>query len=617
MLATLRFSATCNIAAGRYFVDNIFLYKIYQLGKSTALLVAVFPLFLSEKLSLSESEIILIGSYFFLLPLIFEVPLGILADIYGSKRVIYSGLVIFILAFVALLIMPSHLAYMIYLLAITFAGCCFSGSEDSLLMNIIPTDKRMFEIRSELTAFNYKASSILILLGGGAYYFNPIIPIILQILCLGVAAFALSQIKVSQLNLKIKKKVNIINLLRDSKSTLNVYRLSLIFLIALCGFIIIANNRVVSIAFADILPFGAAMSVSIIFVLGNIISSKSSELFYQWFKGYKTPLQPLAFLCGLVFVASIAMSFQSIICLVAGFWLLCAFKSAYRIYLNSVLLDSLFDRSNVATVLSLSNLFSGILAFLFSFLYGNLFSTFQIANWGISIFLLVAFSLVGLIVFLKKEESWIVNPANAQSNKVHKIKRYYQEFYYEQIYPQASFINIHIKDRSYSESLYPAPSLLEIKDNIVKWSFIRGRALSEVDRNTQLLILDKIVEVFKERLANKVTLSHGDLHPDNIQILDDNSYVVLDWDLCQNLSDDFDILSLFTSPRLLLSEQERIAFVQELFGIEKEKSMRLMVDFIRKKIMILQDFKGDFIKKLTAEYRQLESKFSTLEVYYN
>ncbi|WP_019222287.1 MFS transporter [Bartonella rattaustraliani] len=143
-------------------MDKIKQFKIYNVSKLTALVVAVLPLFLSEKLHLLQADIVLIGSYFLLLPLILEVPLGFLSDAYGSKRVIYAGLFFFFCGFLALFMNYAYFAYATYLLCITLAAACFSGAEDSLLFFVVPKHRTLFSVKSEVAAVTYSATTILI-----------------------------------------------------------------------------------------------------------------------------------------------------------------------------------------------------------------------------------------------------------------------------------------------------------------------------------------------------------------------------------------------------------------------------------------------------------------------
>lgn len=601
------------VFAGKFSMDNIFRLKIYYLNKSTALLVAIFPLFLSDVLSLSETQIILAGSYFFLLPLFLEIPLGILSDIYGNKRVLYAGLIIFVLAFIFLLLLPTNFAYLTYLFCITVAACCFSGAEDSLLVSLVPSDKSIFEVKSEVSAFTYKASTVLIIVGGLTYYLHPLLPIILQILLLLLAIIVLSKVENRRTISKDRHRQKFFNVITSSnKQIMNLYRLAVIFLTAICSFAIIANNRTVSIAFSNLLPVNPAVTVSIIFVVGNIISSKSNLFFYKYFKRFSTPLYPLTVIGLMVILASLAMSVKSYLVLLAGFWLLCAFKSAYRAYLGSILLDSLHDTKNIATVLSMSTVLGSIFSFGFSFIYGTVFSDFQSANLGISLFMLFSFVLAGLVIAFKKEEAWFYSPDNAQSNKQHIIKRYHQTFSYRQIYPDSSVINPYIKNNQYISTLYPAPRLLSINDNMVEWEFIKGSPLSEVDRETQASVISKMLCIFQDRLKHNVALCHGDLHPDNIMVGKDNAFFVIDWDLCQELDASFDILTFFTSPRLLLSESERLAFLKSLLLVSDLEAKELMKTFIDKKVTQLRSYDSDFIKQLTQQYVFLQEKIYSL-----
>ncbi|WP_246257378.1 ecdysteroid 22-kinase family protein [Bartonella gabonensis] len=129
-----------------------------------------------------------------------------------------------------------------------------------------------------------------------------------------------------------------------------------------------------------------------------------------------------------------------------------------------------------------------------------------------------------------------------------------------------------------------------------------GTVLSQVDLLHQKAIIDQINKIFQDRLSKNIILSHGDLHPDN-------SFMVVDWDLCQEASPELDILTFFTSPRLSLNLEERIDYISHLLSISKDEALPMIKALIAKKISDLCLYQNIFMKQLVLDYMNLNEKF--------
>lgn len=568
--------------------------------------MAVLPLFLSQHLGLTQSDIVLLGSYFFLLPFLLEVPLGLLADLYGNKPIIYTGLTFFLLGFVCLLCFSPYIAYSSYLFCIVVAAACFSGAESSFLLSILPEKANLFTVQSEVAAFTYTITSFLIFLGGVLFYIHPIVPIIFQIISLFIAIVIFFKLS-SGIELGSKhKNSTFFQLITSSYTELkNIYVMAIIFLIAIAGFAVMVNNRTVSIAFADLLPIKPEILVAIIFIIGNFMSAASNQFFKKSFPKFQTPVWPILIIGGLAVSSFFLMSIPKIVALFIGFLVLCIFKSAYRAYLNSLLIHSLKDSKIVATILSLSAIISALVSFLFSFLYGHAFSSFAMANLWMAVLMGIFFVFAAVIIFFNKEEITWIEPENAQSSKKHFIKRYHQTFSYGQIYPTSDLINEYLKNGSYLDTLYPAPKMLSLQGKQIIWEFLKGCTLSEADIAQQKQVIYKIKDLFKARIEKKIALAHGDLHPDNIMVVDTNKFYVIDWDLCKEAEPEHDILTFFTSPRLHLNPEERITFISDLLSCSVREAQQKLSLFLAHKIKQLKKYDNPFMHNLVADYEHL------------
>lgn len=591
----------------KYSVDRLRYFKFYNLAKSTALVVAIFPLFLYKQLGLCEADIVRISSYSFLLPLILEIPLGFFSDYFGSLKLVKLGIFVFTFAYISLLIFPNYVAYYLYVFAISLAAACFSGAEDSLLVSIIPDNVDLFSVKADLASFVYQKTTILLLLGGMLYYFAPYSPFILQVISLISAYLFLVKTTDKLIIHKNKQAYNLLNsVLHSKKDILNLYKFSIVLLIAISSFIVLINNRTVSIHFAKILNYNPAIIVSIIFVLGNLLSSKANLWFKTYFKQYSTPIIPISIIGILAISSFLVMSLPSFFSLALGFLLLAIFKASYRAYLSSALVSSIYNTSYTATILSICSLLTAIISFILSLVYAYIFTDFHLANLYLAILLFIIFALSILTIYLKRSEIICIKHSHAFSDKQHFIKRYYQNFIYAQKYPKNSDINDALKNRYYTKCLYPAPMLLKVSDNIIEWEYIKGKRLSEIERAGQMEVIKKLIDIFTQRLNNNIILSHGDLHPDNIMVKNNGSFSVIDWDLCQNLPQNFDILTLFTHPDLKLKINERIKFLSNLLNLSDEKAKHIIQSFLKNKIEHLSNIKNIEIKLLIEKYKNLK-----------
>ena len=103
------------------------LWTIFSIGKSTAIVVPILPLCLVTQHRLTVETMLQIASYFVLVPVLLDVPMGWLGDRIGHRFVLTIGTLIFLCGFGALLANTAH-GYPIYLLCIGIAAACYSGA---------------------------------------------------------------------------------------------------------------------------------------------------------------------------------------------------------------------------------------------------------------------------------------------------------------------------------------------------------------------------------------------------------------------------------------------------------------------------------------------------------
>lgn len=599
------------VVEARFSVDSISKYKWYSVLRSTALVVTVLPIYLVEAHSLTVSEIIKYSSVFFLLPLVVEIPLGLLADRIGPTRVVIIGLIIFSGAFLSLIFASGVGSYLVYLLFITLASSCFSGAEDSILLNLVPKRDDLFSVKSDLNIFFYYTTSIVLLAGGVLYHLEPRLPFVLQaISILGAAWLVFTLPGRTEKSPSHRRPATIEALKSGSAQFLNSYRLAIIACMAVSTFIVGLNSRTVQIQLSDLLPFGQAIGVSAMFVAGNFVSAASLSCLKVYYSRCKTPIWPMVSLGIISFTSFSLLSTNTTAGVVLGFMALCAFKSGYRTYLSSQLLISLRDKGSTATVMSYVALTTAIVSALGSSIFSFYFSDFGTLNSYLALFMVAMFLIATSVIWNSRIEVIEVTPTNALSGKRHFIKREYNELTYIQRYQCQDHVNENITTLRYLEALYPSPNLVRQSDCELEWEFVAGDVLSLASKERQILALKTFSEIFARRLAVGGGLVHGDLHPDNILLADDGNVCVVDWDLCDygNIVDD--VLALYTSPRLKIDVEQRLEAISKLFNESVDDSRARAEEFVERKIDHLSNFGGEFIKSVCAGYVKIRKDFA-------
>lgn len=594
--------ANARTAEVKYSVDNLRLFKLFSVCKSTALVVPILPLLLYEVKGLDAGSIVFISGVFSIVIIFLETPLGLWADRSGSKKVVLLSIASMILGFCSLIFLPGELSYYGYMAAITIAAASLSGAEDSLLLRVCSSKHELFDVKSAISAHVYLWTIFFLLAGGLLYKLNPLIPFVAQIFILLVAIYLCHRIKVDG-EVRSSAIAGVTQLLHSSgREVQRPYVMILIGLSAVSAFSISLANRTGPLAFADVLDGNPALISSVIFVVGNLCSAQAAVIFRRAFKGFETPLVPV-FCLGMIAVSSCMMlSGQNILLVGSGFALLSAFKTGYRNYISTQLILSLRDRQGLATTLSISSIISAVVTFALSMIIAAMFSRASEANLFIAVVLFVVYGLglVGLVGF--RSEIFPVTPENAASEKEHYLIRRHCKWTYQQVYPTENLINEHILSGDFRKTRYPAPALIAVGKTMLEWEYLRSTPLSNLSSERQLEALKDLTEVFKARLHDSVQLSHGDLHPDNILVSEDGDLMIVDWDLCGLHSAEFDPLSVFTSPQLKIGSCDRLELLSASTGMSHEEARAEAIEFAQWKEQQLSHFSSEFIKWVSRGY---------------
>lgn len=593
-------------------MDNIGLFRWYAVCKSTAIVVPVLPLLLSEEKGLDAGNIVFISGIFSFVVILLETPLGLWADKEGSKKVIKLAMASMILGFCCLIFLPGEISYYGYMAAIAFAGASLSGAEDSLLLRVCSSKHELFEVKSRISTHVYMWTIVLLLAAGFLYQLNALLPFIAQIFFLGMAIYLCHLINVDS-EVHSPKSASVAQLLRSSHQEIQrPYILILIAISSVSAFAVSLANRTGPLVFADVFGDDPALVSSAIFVIGNLSSAQSAVLFRRTFKASESPVVPTLCL-GVIAVSSCLMlAGQNIVLVAAGFILLSAFKTGYRNYISSLLILSLRDRESLATTLSISAIISAVVAFVLSMIIAALFSQASEANLFIAgtLFITYGIGLIGLVAF--RSESIFVTPTNAVAGKAHFLQRQYCKWTYKQVYPAPDLINEYVLSGEFRETRYPAPALVASEESALEWEYLHAVPLSNLDAEQQLKALQSLSEIFKVRLQEGVQLSHGDLHPDNILVAQDGTLMVVDWDLCGPHHAAFDPLTLFTSPQLKISIHDRLKLLTASTSLSPNEALKKAIGFSQRKEKELSQFSGEFICRISKGYGAIAEEFKSV-----
>lgn len=579
-------------------MDNLSKFKLYTLFKSTAIVTPILPIYLSETLLLNTSEIVYYSSFFYILPFLFEIPTGILSDKIGSKRCNSLGIIALSIAFFGLLI-PEKNSYLNYLFFITLSGCLLSGSDSSLLFQIVGSQD-IHKIKAQIDQLFYGSTSLMLLLSSILYLLDPHIPIIMQCMLLFTAYICLSHIAAN-----IKKKNN--NKTPSIIGGIHIrrYIIPLIIFSGILSFCLNLNARTVQIHMYTLDFSINIITIGFVFFIGNLISTLGIFLYKKNIHksdniGFMILIITIGFSLSFIF-----MSIDSRLFVITGFLLICFIKPIFRSYISSTYISLQEKEHSIASTLSIYQLISSLIVTVASFAYAMFFTDFQSSNLFISFSILVVGIPLSILYHTHPGSKKEILFNTAVSDKKHFIKRNHTKLNFIQQYPSKDCINSLIYDNN--QFVYNHPKLIKESERELVWEYVKGTRLSDLSRNDQLNYIKRLASIQKNFAKNSSfdIIVHNDLHPHNI-LISNNKYYVIDWDLCAKGEIDNDVLSLFTSPFLNISFEERLSFISDTLSISNAEAKATTKTFISNKIFHLKMLDGhEFIKHLISKYSEL------------
>ena len=148
-------------------------YRNYNLFKSTAWIIPILFIYITQQKSITNEQIIYVAGLFSLLPFIIEIPFGILADKIGTKNILALGILFQILSCMSLILVPSHVSYHFYLICINFASAMFSGADQSFVRNLFSDQESFKTYLHENNGLFYRNSIFMLIIGTTVIGFLP------------------------------------------------------------------------------------------------------------------------------------------------------------------------------------------------------------------------------------------------------------------------------------------------------------------------------------------------------------------------------------------------------------------------------------------------------------
>ncbi|PJD96464.1 MAG: hypothetical protein CK425_05690 [Parachlamydia sp.] len=571
-------------------------YTKFYISQSTAFITPILYIFLDEKFGMNPSSILKISAIYWIMSIGMQLPCGVLADRWGVKKNLYLCLFLQALSCISLLFIQHIAAYHFYLICIYLAeGLCVSASSILIRKQFQDSQTTQFkEYSFKLQNSFYLITSVFILVSSFLFTFNKHIPFVLQIVNFALSAFFLSKIPEQYIS-NTKASRNIFFCagedLRKSFQFIMVERFYLYLIVCLTffGLGVSINQKAIQIQLFSLFTHNKVMMVGCIIALGNLFSSVGAKLFYSWISRNHSLRTEVAILITMLFLSYLSMSIDSLFAVIIGFMLINLFKGCFRPLIGSELINRYpFNSSrstNLALVSTLSIIVSSVFQYSIAFFYNDiLFGNILFASLTLIILVASGLALSSVSSWCMREET---SPLTGKKSYASKRDG---ELFFAQIYP-SSTSDQELQDICdiACKSGYPVQKMISfVKVNGVKGletKFLGEIHLSDLlDEDKQYRVCERLIDqmkpthqmsrparmireehimppasleiIKKDPKLSQTCIIHGDLHPGNIMVFDEQPFVI-DWDLCGNGPLWYDLLSLLSHPNLYFSKQKR------------------------------------------------------------
>lgn len=621
-------------------------FEISYILRSTAWVMPILPIFWINNQNVTLESYISLVSFFSIISFGIDFPVSFLADRINLKKTYIVGLAFFGLSFLFPIIFKGIFSYILYLSFSLLANGMISGVDIALIKNIVPQNK-FYTYFSSLTKKFYLLTIPFMFLGALFYLFNPYLPLVIQMVSIISCIIIINSLPDSFNKNNNKSTLKLADNNPDWKIEFSTsfFLLVLLLMIVFSVFNGVMNfqNRTTPILIQQLGKYSQLITVfiSLVFIsIGNIFSAFGASKLINIFPKKKSFLLYNFLLIFISCISLFLLSTKNIILIFTGYILISLCKGAYRPYYQSIISGlqpnsllkarwfSFFTISSTIIVSSLSTLFIFIT---------NKIHVIQLL-WGGT---LLVFGLLFLIFqFKNKFFKMKLNTKSSSSfSNLFKIYDFLKNhIYFEKI---NNYNTLFLDIDNLQNITLKSPKLIEnTSPNNQIWEFVEGNTLSDITNHDQKYILSIILKDMydKKNLDDSIvyngvlriggslnkkcfeycdcyTFSHGDLHPANILIKNNNEYCLVDWDNGSINSRLLDEFSLIFHPNLNISMQERRKYLNNFFEFHKKNcSLRklnnqeqtsMINTLILEKINDLTNIQDEFYIDLIKKYKNL------------
>jgi len=371
------------------------LFSLYQITSNLEFQGGILLIFLiSNNLDIGEASLLFAISL--VSKIFFELPLGILSDYIGDKKVILIGLNSLSIYGFLLLIGDSMILYMLAFFIQGIGLACTSGADDSFAFKVVISGQQelLSEYRAKYTSYSFMALAGSCIFGGLiAEYYNLDVVIILYILSNILAIIFIASIREdkSKNTLNNTSLIDIPTFLVSQKSDVIIPIVLVALIEASLSIYFVNSQKILDNYFGDLFLVAASIACfEVASFFGARLSSKS------YFTGNLKTHSVI------IFLITLFTFFINNYYFIVIFFVLVSFVTSIKIAFENYLIRSV-DKNLTSTALSFFSLITAIISsigFLIIYLIDKHFDN---ANY-IVILLLSFFSVITSTVILRQRD---------------------------------------------------------------------------------------------------------------------------------------------------------------------------------------------------------------------
>ena len=332
-----------------------------------------------QQYGLSFAQILLVFALEGIVTFVFEIPTGMLADVWGRKKTVLAGMVLGIAGLASYIIHPSFAFFIVAEVLLALADACESGAFSAIIYGKFEKHNIRDEYRSYVTKKSRLmpiAASITVLSASALFYLNSYLPFYLSIFFMLLSFSFLCLVEDDQKN-KTKQRIDAVNAKEWNavafvrNNLLHVVKNKQLLTLALCGaFLITMYANIAYLSQVYLLDLGLPLPVMGIFFFAlSLMSSLSASYSERLFKTFNMNRFLIFFL--FMCVSTAMLSYQSLL-LVIALYLIFAFISGVISQTIDGEIPALTDEANRATALSIVSFIQGFFSLVFEPLLGLL-----------------------------------------------------------------------------------------------------------------------------------------------------------------------------------------------------------------------------------------------------